>query len=731
MSARGGGIHFPLGEPGSWRRGAPALPPTAKRTIDPQRLARPLDALPGIGAVRAAKLAGLGLRTVADLLEYTPFRHEAPARLASVASLQEGEEATLRVIVQSFVVRAARRRHLKVLEALVRDDTGSVPAVWYNQAYLADAFASHPELLIRGKLRRQRGGYTFLVTSQELVHEGGPEAGLHTVGLIPVYPATADVSVRLIRTLLGAARSEAAHIIDPLPADLVAARRYPSRREAIVSSHFPRGLDEAAACRERLAFEELLLLQLALLRYRRRQESEQLAEPLPREGELARAFLGRLPFAPTGAQLRCMGEIAADLAKPHPMRRLLQGDVGTGKTVVATYTLVRAVEAGGQGAVMVPTEVLADQHAARLGAQLANLGVPVLLLKGSRPARERRAVMERLAQDEPLVVVGTHALIQEGVDFHRLRAVVIDEQHRFGVRQRSALFTPTQGAPWPHTLHMTATPIPRTLGLTLYGDLDVSVIDESPPGRRPVRTRIFYRHDRPAMWEFVRQKLDEGRQAYVVCPLVEESESLQAASAVATYEDLRRGELGGHRLGLIHGQMTSERKRAAMTAFEAGELQALVTTTVIEVGVDVANATLMVIEDAGRFGLSQLHQLRGRVARGAERGYCLVGANGADEEDEEAPARLRLFESTTNGFELAEADLRMRGEGQVFGERQSGWGDLKVARLLRDQRLLVEARDTARRVLEDDPELAESRHALLADAADEHFGALAHWLDHA
>jgi len=278
------------------------------------------------------------------------------------------------------------------------------------------------------------------------------------------------------------------------------------------------------------------------------------------------------------------------------------------------------------------------------------------------------------------VVVGTHALIQAGVDFRRLRVVVIDEQHRFGVRQRSALFTPGESSPWPHTLHMTATPIPRTLGLTLYGDLDVSVIDESPPGRTPVRTRLFFLDHRPAMWEFVRGKLDEGRQAYVVCPLVEESESLEVASAVATYEELRRGELAPRTIGLIHGQMKSEAKQAVMSAFAAGEIQVLVTTTVIEVGIDVANATVMIIEDAHRFGLSQLHQLRGRVARGGEQGYCFVGAGEADAEDEEMLSRLRLFESTTDGFELAEADLRFRGEGQVFGERQSGWGDLKVAR---------------------------------------------------
>ncbi|MHB9148766.1 MAG: ATP-dependent DNA helicase RecG [Thermoleophilia bacterium] len=728
MRQRGGGIHFPFGAPASAWSEAPVLPPSSKRRQRPERLERRLDSLPGVGRVKAERLAGLGLKTVGDLLFYIPFRHEAPARLATVASLREGEETTLRVIVQSFTVRSARRRGLNVLEALIGDESASISAIWYNQAYLADVFAGRPEILVRGALRRTRGSYSFRVTSHEVVREDGREEGLHTIGLIPVYPATGDVSVRSLRTLLGVAREEAEHVADPLPSRLVARRGYPSRRDALLSAHFPRSVAEAAKSRERLAFEELLFLQVALLRHRRQEQAERPALALPPPSAIVSSFIEQLVFSPTRAQHRVMAEIDDDLGLSTPMRRLLQGDVGSGKTVVAAYALLRAVEAGGQGVVMVPTEVLADQHALRLGGQLRSLGVPVLLLKGSQPARERREVLGRIAAGEPMLVVGTQALIQKGVDLSAVRVMVIDEQHRFGVRQRAALVTPEPGSPWPHTLHMTATPIPRTLSLTLYGDLDVSVIDELPPGRTPVDTRLFDPSRREDLWEFVRKKVHEGRQAYVVCPLVEESESLQAASATATFTDLSRGDLRDLRLALIHGQMKSEQKHEVMRSFEMAYCDVLVTTTVIEVGVDVPNATVMVIEDARRFGLSQLHQLRGRVARGAETGHCLVGIDGCDEE---ALTRLDLFCRTTDGFKLAEADLRARGEGQVFGERQSGWGDLRVARLLRDQRLLMDARGEARRMLAADPDLDDPRHLLLAEAAMERFGGLTHWLDHA
>jgi ATP-dependent DNA helicase RecG len=721
------GIHFPLGHDTAVRPAAGELPPTGKCRIDPSRLARPLTSLSGVGPATARRLGSLGLTTVGDLLLYLPFRHEAPAELTKGGGLRVGKEATVRARVRSCHVRTTRRRGLRILEALVADESGSIVGVWYNQDYLCSIFERQPELLIRGQLSRRGGRTTFVVRRHEVLSEG-PEEGLHTLGLVPVYPATGDVSVRTIRTALARSLPEAVHLVDPLPARMLAARGYLTKADAVLEYHFPQSLKAARRARARLAYEELLLLQVALLRWRRSGEEGRRARALGASGDLTERLLAGLPYAPTAAQRRVMGEVDADLTRSVPMRRLLQGDVGAGKTLVAVCALLRAVEEGGQAAVMVPTEVLADQHFERLSAVLDPLGVPVHLLKGSQRASERKVAHGRIAGGEPGVYVGTHALIQTGVSFKALWVLVVDEQHRFGVRQRDALVAPGADGSWPHTLHMTATPIPRTLSLTLYGDLDVSVIDELPPGRRPVITRLVAPEKRGTMWDFVRRQLDRGRQAYVVCPLVDDSPTQEAASAKAVYERLAQGELAAYRVRLLHGQLPAAKKQAAMRAFSKGGADVLVATTVIEVGIDVPNAAVLVVEDARRFGLSQLHQLRGRVGRGAERSFCLLLAEGADEE---ALERLRLFASTTDGFSLAEADLRARGEGQLFGERQSGFGDLRVARLLQDQDLVVATRSDAGRILAADPEFLRPEHALLAAASRERFGERAHWLDRA
>ncbi|MBC7294631.1 MAG: ATP-dependent DNA helicase RecG, partial [Thermoleophilia bacterium] len=545
-------------------------------------------------------------------------------------------------------------------------------------------------------LVRKRGFTSFLVKRHEILDEKGE--GIHVLGLVPVYPTTGDLSVRTIRNALHHVAPVAWHLVDPLPARLLAARRYPSKAEALWSCHFPRSEAEARRARERLAFEELLLLQVALLR-RRQAHEQRKARALPPAGDLTRRYLADLPYRPTGAQRRVIAEIEQDLARNTPMQRLLHGDVGSGKTMVAAYCLLRAVEAGGQGALMAPTEVLADQHFLRLQEQLGGLGVKVCLIKGKQTGRKRKAVLRELKDGQAAIAVGTHALIQEGVNFRDLQVVVVDEQHRFGVHQREALVCAGTGGFWPHTLHMSATPIPRTLSLTVYGDLDVSVLDEMPPGRQPVRTRLVFKRDEARMWRFVRSQLEHGRQAYVVCPLIEESESLQAASARQTFAELAQGELAGFRLRLLHGQLPPAEKAAAMTAYARGEVDVLVSTAVIEVGVDVANASVMVILGARRFGLSQLHQLRGRVGRGTDESYCFLVV---DTEDEAALDRLALFARTTDGFALAEADLVARGEGQLFGERQSGRGDLQVASLLRDRTLLEEARQAAHKLLQAD-----------------------------
>ena len=689
VAARGSS-YYPLGNLTSLSPAGPNLATTSKRGVDPSCLENPVTVVHGVGTTTERKLRALGVLTVRDLLMHLPFRHELPSRIAKVAELCFGEELTLRARIVSCSVRETNRRRVKVLEALISDDTGSVIATWYNQAYLEAAFRQRPEVLLRGVLMRKRGGSTFIVKRHEILDSG--EESRHILGLVPVYPSAGDLSVRTIRTLLHRAAPQLRHMLDPLPAEMLARKGYPGRAEAVWTSHFPSSIAEGEAARARLVFEELLLLQIAVLRQRAAAVAKQTARPLSTPSTLTHAFIHSLPYKPTSAQTRVVAEIEEDLAREIPMRRLLHGDVGSGKTMVAVYCLLRAVEQGAQGALMAPTEVLADQHYIGLCGQLQALGVRVRLLKGSQTVAERKAVRRSLESGEVDVVVGTHALIQENVRFRDLRVAVVDEQHRFGVRQRDAILAGEQGGYWPHSLHMSATPIPRTLSLTLYGDLDVSVLDELPSGRRPVITRLVFGGSEPEMWEFVRRQLQEGYQAYVVCPLIEESENLQAASALQTYTDLRAGELAGFELRLLHGQLSSVDKATAMAAYSCGEAQALVSTSVIEVGVDVPNATVMVIMGARRFGLSQLHQLRGRVGRGEPQSYCLLMAEG---EEGVALERLALFARTTDGFELAEADLLARGAGQLFGERQSGVGDLEVASLLRDRESLEEARREA------------------------------------
>lgn len=738
-TATSGCLHYPFG---GQAPSVASLAATSKRALDPAVLDRPVASLHGVGKATERRLRGLGLATVGDLLWHLPFRHEPPSRLVRVAELMWGVEVTLRGHVLSCACRETARRRVKVLEALVSDESGSVVALWYNQAYLEAAFRERPEVLLKGTLVRQRGASVFMVKRHEIL--GQAEDSRHILGLVPVYPSTADLSVRTIRTLLHEAAPIAANIVDPLPAEMLARRRYAGRAEAILASHFPGSMEEAVRARERLAFEELLLLQLAVLARRRAQDARERARALAAPGALSAAFLADLPFTPTAAQSRVIEEIERDLQSTVPMRRLLHGDVGSGKTMVAAYCLLRAVEQGGQGVLMAPTEVLADQHYLGLSAQLAPHGVRVALLKGGQSAAERKATRRSLEVGDTDVVVGTHALIQQGVKFHDLRLAVVDEQHRFGVAQRDAIVAGGGLDTRPHTLHMSATPIPRTLSLTLYGDLDVSVLDEMPTGRLPVITRLVAPEGASRMWEFVREQIRSGRQVYVVCPLIEESDALEVASARQTFEELSRGELAGLRLRLLHGQLPAPEKAAAMADYVNRKAEVLVSTSVIEVGVDVPNATVMVILGARRFGLSQLHQLRGRVGRGVAESYCFLPTG---EEDEAATDRLRMFASTSDGFALAEADLQARGTGQLFGERQSGLGDLHVASLLRDRALLEEARKEAVEVLDrwraaaaqcTSSALARGESlcgaegvslAVLVEAAEERFGRKITWLE--
>ena len=614
-----------------------------------------------------------------DLVEHVPRAYLDWEQVASFGDLSAGEEATVRCTLERIRVRPTRRRNLKLVEGVVVDGEGvRETAVWFNQAYLAK-LAPGTELLLHGS-RELSGGFRVARTEVR-------GTGLHTVGLVPEYRASEDVPSYRLRAFVDTVLPRARFLPDPLPARIRHEEGLPLRADALTASHRPRDRDETDAAHRRLAFEELLTLQLGFRDRRRALEEQAGAPALAEAGELIDRYYGVLPFELTPDQRSAVEEIAGDLADPRPMQRLLQGDVGSGKTVVALYALLRAVENGHQGALMAPTETLAEQHFLTVEGICNDLGVRCELLTSSVPAAQRRAVRDRLASGETDIAVGTHALIQEEVEFRSLAVAVVDEQHRFGVEQRRAL-----GRTTPHVLHMTATPIPRTLAQTVFGDLDVTEIARPPANRKPVIT-AWVGHERSGeAYTRLRRHLEEGRQAYVVCPLVSESETIEARAAEQEAERLRAAELRGFRVGCLHGKLKTAGRREVMDAFKRRELDVLVATTVIEVGVDVPNATIMIVQEADRFGLAQLHQLRGRVGRGAEQSYCLLVSRPKDELTEEATRRLEALVATSDGFELAEVDLELRREGSLLGVRQSGYSDLKFARLTRDRELIAKAR---------------------------------------
>jgi ATP-dependent DNA helicase RecG len=653
------------------------------RELRATELEEGVETLPGVGPKVAERLGRLGLRTLRDLAEHLPRAYLDWSEAASFGDLSAGEEATVRCTLQRIRVRPTRRRNLKIVEGVVVDGAGvRETAIWFNQQHLAK-LTSGTELLLHGT--RELGG-GFRVARHEV---GG--AGLHTVGLVPEYPASEEVPSYRLRAFVEEVLPRARFLPDVLPSALRDEEGMPLRADAIRAAHRPRTLDEAEAARARLAFEELLLLQLSIQRRRRALEEGVRAPALGDEGELIERYYRALPFELTPDQRAAIDEIRGDLADVKPMQRLLQGDVGSGKTAVALYALLRAVENGLQAALMAPTETLAEQHFLTIDPICAELGVHLSLLTGS----------VKHAVEGAQIVVGTHALIQEGVGLRELAVAVVDEQHRFGVEQRRAL-TEGQGA---HVLHMTATPIPRTLAQTVYGDLDVTEIARPPANRKPVVTR-WVSHERSAeAYRRLRRHLREGRQAYVVCPLVSESEAIEARAAEQEAERLRAAELRGFRVGCLHGKLRPGDRRDVMDAFKRRELDVLVATTVIEVGVDVPNATIMIVQEADRFGLAQLHQLRGRVGRGAEQSYCLLVSRPKEELTEEAQRRLQALVDTSDGFALAEVDLELRGEGQLLGTRQSGLTDLKFARLVRDRHLISKAREWAERLEDEDEEL--------------------------
>jgi len=656
----------------------------------PEALGRSLDTLPGVGPALRGKLAKLGLRSVRDLLEHRPRDYQQAVGETPISDLFGEDEAVIAGEVRRVSVRPTRRR-LTVLKAAVRDSSGEISAVWFNQPWLADKLQPGTRLRLRGQLRRNE----FHVRSYDL---NGAAA---TADFAPVYPASEEVTSPRLRTLVEAALPFARAFGDSLPAAVRARERLPFRFDAVAALHKPRGAEEAEAARRRLAFDELLLLQVGLARIREGTE-EAAAPALGQPGELVSRYREALPFELTGDQEQAIAEIDGDLAGTRPMQRLLQGDVGSGKTVVALYALLRAIEAGKTGALMAPTETLAEQHFLTLEPLCAAVSVRSALLTGSVKGELEGAQ----------IVVGTHALIQEGVDLSDLAVAVVDEQHRFGVEQRGALAAGRS----PHVLHMTATPIPRTLALTVYGDLSVTEISKPPANRKPIVTSWVTEDRSPEAYRRLRKHLDDGRQAYVVCPLIAESEMSQARAAEAEAERLRRGELRDYRVGLLHGRLRPAERRQLMASFKARELDVLVSTTVIEVGVDVPNATIMIVQEADRFGLAQLHQLRGRVGRGAEQSYCLLVSRAKEELTDNARERLQALVATTDGFELAEKDLELRGEGQLLGTRQAGVSEFRFTRLRADRELLERARELAEGVAEHEGPLDDEVVRFFADA---------------
>jgi ATP-dependent DNA helicase RecG len=678
--------------------------------------------LKGVGPKRAELLAERGLRTFHDLIGYLPFRYEDRIHFAKIRDIRPGQVCTVRAAVDSgSLVRYSRARG-GVYHLLVRDATGALGCKFFHGQYLEKKFKAGQQLVLHGKadLDPARPGRIEMINPEyEMLGEG--DADSTEVGrIVPIYEAIGGISSRSMRRIVYLALEKfSGEMPDPLPPEILERYNFPSRREAIQFVHFPPATESVEALNSfrskahlRLIFEEFFFYQLSVaLRKKSAQQQAGIAFRV-REPKFREAIKRVLPFKPTGAQFRALGEIATDLERSAPMNRLLQGDVGSGKTIVALEAAAIVIENGYQAALMAPTEILAVQHYLSAEKIFGRAGYRVELLISGLKASEKRAALERVRFGEAQLVVGTHALLEPQVQFHRLGLVIVDEQHRFGVLQRKELM---EKGTAPDVLVMTATPIPRTLSLTLYGDLDVSVIDEMPPGRVPVVTRISSDANLPGVWDFVKREMDAGRQAYVVYPVIEQSKSAESErslkAAIVEFERLRSSIFPSRHVGLLHGRMKSEEKESVMEAFRQHEIDLLVATTVIEVGVDVPNATVMVIEHADRFGLSQLHQLRGRIGRGGGKGTCFLIAPRNPSDD--ARVRLEAMVRTTNGFEIAETDLKLRGPGEFFGTRQHGDRGFHVANPIRDFEWLEVARREALALVES-PEAAPARLRLLS-----------------
>lgn len=675
----------------------------------PVSLNADLTTLKGIGPKSANTLKKLGLESLSDLLWHLPRRYDDYSRLKTINRLWYGEDVTIIGTLEEINVRSVRNGKMKLVEAVVGDGTGSLRVTWFNQPWIANRLREGKAVVLSGSVSQYLGRLTMTNPEWELLDR----KQLHTNRIVPVYPLTAGVSGKWLRRLIHSVVSRhAERVSDPLPEQVRASADLMPLGETLKQVHFPDDWERLERAQHRLAFEEMFLLQLGVLHQKKDWEALS-CPPLEVDDDWMENFLGSLPYQLTQAQRQAVQDIREDLTLDRPMNRLLQGDVGSGKTVVAALAIGIAEANEAQSAVMAPTSILAEQHYATLLELLTKNGSleerGIKLLIGATAAAEKDEIRAGLADGSVRLVVGTHALLEDPISFNQLGLVVIDEQHRFGVEQRATL---RAKGDHPNLLVMTATPIPRSLALTVYGDLDLSIIDEMPPGRQEVETRVLQPRERARAHQFVLSQLEKGREAYLIYPLVEGSEKVQAKAAVDEYERLQKEIFFQYRVGLLHGRMPPVEKEETMAKFRAGDLDVLVSTSVVEVGVDVPNATVMLVEGANRFGLAQLHQFRGRVGRGEHKSYCLLIADSDESSDNE---RLKAMESTTDGFRLAELDLEQRGPGDFLGTRQSGFAELRTARLT-DLRLIEKARKEARRLFDRDPELQSPEHELLSEA---------------
>ena len=699
----------------------PALKPVAPVIISRQSLDTSITTIKGISTGFAVKFGKLGVRTIRDFLYFFPSRHLDYSRMKNVSQLSEGQEET--IVANVWEAKITMPGGRRSTEVIVGDETGNVRAMWFNNPWLAKTLTPNMKIVLSGKVRLFNGRFVFESPEWEPMEEGDL---IHTGRLVPVYPLTEGLHQRQTRKMIkGIVDLWVNQIPDFLPSEIKERCQLIALPQAISQAHYPDNTDLKDKARVRLAFDELFLLQLGVLSKKRDWQESQPGTPVNIDQKILDNFLRSLPFKLTLAQQKVLQEILDDMQKPVAMSRLLQGEVGSGKTVVATAALLMAVADGYQTALMAPTEILAEQHFATIHKLLSGTGhlqeerdhlytysgilpkpITIALLIGATGAKTKREIHQLIIESKIDIVIGTHAIIQKEVEFKKLGFVVVDEQHRFGVAQRSTL---RQKSTNPHVLAMTATPIPRTLALTIYGDLDLSVIDELPPGRQLIKTKWLRPDQRESAYNFVRKQVAEGHQAFIICPLIEESETIQARAAVAEYEYLSKEVFPNLRMGLLHGRMAARDKEKTMQQFHDKELDILVSTPVIEVGIDVPNATVMMVESADRFGLSQLHQFRGRVGRGPAQSYCILLSQHPSEIGQE---RLSVIETVHNGFRLAEEDLRLRGPGEFFGTRQSGLPDLRMAKLS-DVAILELARREAERLFTLDRHLQKPEHALL------------------